>query len=66
VRELSAGADIEIEDHFTAEDELPYRSVVDVGPSRTQLGWTPNQDVRSGVRDFVERQRAFIAVGAHA
>lgn len=61
VRELVPGADIEIEDRFTAEDELelPYRGQMNIEPNRTQLGWSPRHDVRSGVADFVERFRGY-------
>lgn len=68
VRELVPGADIEIKDGFTAEDELelPYRGQMTIEPNRSQLGWAPKHDIRSGVADFVERYRGYReAVGAN-
>lgn len=66
VRELIPGADIEIADRFTPQDELelPYRGQMSVEANRRQLGWAPKHDIRSGVADFIERQRGYMsAVG---
>lgn len=64
VRELVPGADIEIEDRFTPEDELelPYRGQMSIEPNRVQLGWEPKHDLRSGLADFVDHQRRYMAL----
>ena len=66
VRELVPGADIEVAEGFTPEDELelPYRGQMSIEPNRSQLGWSPKHDVRSGIADFIERQRGFLGAVA--
>jgi nucleoside-diphosphate-sugar epimerase len=66
VAELVPGAQIEIPDALSPEDqiELPYRGRLSIEPNRTQLGWEPRfENIRDGLADYVERYRAFLAAG---
>jgi UDP-glucose 4-epimerase len=64
VREAVPGADIEIGDTLTQADrfELNIRGQVSIENARQQLGFEPRYpDMRTGVADYVERFRAFVA-----
>ena len=63
VAELVPGAQIEIPDALSPEDqiELPYRGRLSIESNRTQLGWEPRfKSIRDGLADYVERYRAFL------
>lgn len=64
VMELVPGADIEIGDTLSEEDqvELGFRGVLSIDNARAQLGWEPAfRSLRDGVAEYVERYRAFLA-----
>jgi nucleoside-diphosphate-sugar epimerase len=66
VRELVPGAEVEIGDEWTDVDraELPIRGRYSIENARMQLGWEPRfADLRDGIADYIERFRAFVAVG---
>jgi nucleoside-diphosphate-sugar epimerase len=64
VMQLVPGARIEIPDVLSEEDqmELPYRGRLSIENARRQLGWEPRfKDLRDGLRDYIDRYRAFLA-----
>ena len=66
VMELVPGADIEIGDVLSADDqvELGFRGVLSIDNARRQLGWEPRYgSLRDGVAEYVATYRAFLAEG---
>jgi UDP-glucose 4-epimerase len=66
VTELVPGADIEIGDVLSADDqvELGFRGVLSIDNARRQLGWEPRYgSLRDGVAEYVATYRAFLAGG---
>ena len=64
VRELVPGADIEIEDVLTEDEqiELCCRGVISIDNALGQLGWRPRYlDLREGVSEYIGAYRAFRA-----
>lgn len=63
VRELIPGADIDVADILSEEDELYLgcRGLISIENARAQLGWTPTfGNVRDGIAEYIERYRAFL------
>jgi nucleoside-diphosphate-sugar epimerase len=66
VRELVPGAEIEIGDTMTSEDEVEasFRGVLSIENARQQLAWTPRYTtLRDGVSQYVSRYREYLAAG---
>ena len=64
VMELVPGADIQIGDVLSADDqvELGFRGVLSIENARRQLGWEPRYgSLRDGVAEYVATYRAFLA-----
>ena len=64
VRELVPGAEIEVADAMTPDDEVEasFRGVLSVENARQQLGWTPRYaKLRDGVSQYIDRYRAYVA-----
>lgn len=64
VMDTVAGAEIEIADRFTPEDEieLAYRGRISIDNAVSQLGWSPRyREIRDGIEQYVEQYRAFLA-----
>jgi nucleoside-diphosphate-sugar epimerase len=64
VRELVPGAEIEIADTMTPDDEVEasFRGVLSIENARRQLGWTPRYaKLRDGVSEYIDRYRAYVA-----
>jgi nucleoside-diphosphate-sugar epimerase len=64
VMELVPGADIEIADVLSADDqvELGFRGVLSIENARRQLGWQPAyRSLGDGIAEYVATYRAFLA-----
>lgn len=64
VREIVPGADIEIADGLSSEDELEirYRGRLSIANACEQLGYRPRfAALRDGLAEYVDRYRAFLA-----
>lgn len=69
VREVVPGADIEIADRLSPEDELEilYRGQISIANAREQLSWSPAYaSIRDGVRQYADTYRAFLDSGVAA
>jgi nucleoside-diphosphate-sugar epimerase len=63
VMELVPGADLEIADVLSAEDqvEIGFRGVLSIENARRQLGWEPAyRSLRDGIADYVATYRSFL------
>jgi nucleoside-diphosphate-sugar epimerase len=61
--ELVPGADLEIADVLSAEDqvEIGFRGVLSIENARRQLGWEPAyRSLRDGIADYVATYRSFL------
>ena len=66
VRELVPDADVSIGDEWTDVDraELAIRGQYSIANARETLGWEPTFiDLRSGIVDYIDRFRGFVAAG---
>ena len=66
VRDLVPESDVVVADEWTDSDrdELAFRGEISIENARSQLGWEPQfADLEDGVRDYIERYRAFVAAG---
>jgi nucleoside-diphosphate-sugar epimerase len=64
VMELVPGADLEIANVLSAEDqvELGFRGVLSIENARRQLGWEPAyRSLRDGIAEYVATYRSFLA-----
>lgn len=64
VMELVPGADIEIADVLSEDDqvELGFRGILSIENARRQLGWEPTyRSLRDGIAEYVATYRAFLA-----
>ena len=57
------GADIEIGDTLSAleAENVKMRAPLDVSAAKRVLGWSPQWPLESGIRQYAERYRAFVA-----
>lgn len=65
VERVVEGADIEIGDAVTPEDELElrYRGVLSVEANERELGWRPRYALEDGLRAYADDYRRYLAAG---